>query len=566
MFKRNQSAQPQSPCGLAFDHRNGQIVIAEYAADGGFDIYRAVLGERRSVNLASTDLRTTLTKGNAHTDAPSLPVSPDAAEEDILRTIIERSQGDQSHVLAFTRTPDARIVVTQVEALAVTEIVRRTEQWLDDQQPEHTQPQEKTLRAETRTRAITRLWRASLGDIQPTGTAAILVIGDNDYAIGLWSEQTGLVYETEELFESGAGIEIKCQHARDVFTKFVAPESLAKLKLPEVTNAVLSAADGYADSMLALLNESPELDGIRIEHVSINIGNATRLDQPTAFAIGSLLDHETIPVCNLAVTPQLRLDEIERERKLKDRTANSHKARAAVLAILIPLVAVIAFTMAAWMDNGIEDVRLNSRINEETLTGQKLAQANSDYESSKANFAAFHSLLDNLITLRQRQPAAHQLLSDLNQRWPQDPTWYISELNVKGANVEIKGKTKNEQAITSFAKSLEFSNGLFTGILTRNNVEGNSPNSAPQQQQNEPPRSSVIEFTILSTYAPLATPGKAVAAPGQPQQMGPQPLPMPQPSLTNGPQARPKPVPAASAMPSGPIPNLPVPPQSQGTK
>ena len=561
MFKRNQSAQPQSPCGLAFDHRNGQIVIAEYAADGGFDIYRAIIGERRSVNLASTDLRTTLTKGNAHTDAPSLPVSPDDTEEDILRTIIERSQGDQSHVLAFTRTPDARIVVTQVEALAVTEIVRRTDQWLDDQQPEHTQPQEKTLRAETRTRAITRLWRASLGDIQPTGTAAILVIGDNDYAIGLWSEQTGLVYETEELFEPGAGIEIKGQHARDVFTKFVAPASLAKLKLPEVTNAVLSAADGYADSMLALLSESPELDGIRIEHVSINIGDATRLDQPTAFAIGSLLDHETIPACNLAVTPQMRLDEIERERNLKDRTANSHKARAAVLAILIPLVAVIAFTMAAWMDNGIEHVRLNSRINEETLTGQKLAQANSDYESSKANFAAFHSLLDNLITLRQRQPAAHQLLSDLNQRWPQDPTWYISELNVKGANVEIKGKTKNEQAITSFAKSLEFSNGLFTGILTRNNVEGNSPNSAPQQQ-NQPPRSSVIEFTILSTYAPLATPGKAVAGPVQPQQMGS----LQQPSLTNGPQAGPKPAASPSVLPSGPIPNLPVPPQSQGTK
>jgi Tfp pilus assembly protein PilN len=561
MFKRNQSAQPQSPCGLAFDHRNGQIVIAEYAANGGFDIYRTVLGERRSVNLANTDLRTTLTKGNAHTDAPALPVSSDAAEEDILRKIIERSQGDQSHVLAFTRTPDARIVVTQVEALAVTEIVRRTEQWLGDQQPEHTQPQEKTLRAETRTRAITRLWRASLGHIQPTGTAAILVIGDNDYAIGLWSEQTGLVYETEELFEPGAGIEIKCQHARDVFTKFVAPASLAKLKLPEVTNAVLSAADGYADSMLALLNESPELDGIRIEHVSINIGDATRLDQPTAFAIGSLLDHETIPACNLAVTPQMRLDEIERERKLKDRTANSHKARAAVLAILIPLVAVIAFTMAAWMDNGIENVRLNSRINEETLTGQKLAQANSDYESSKANFAAFHSLLDNLITLRQRQPAAHQLLNDLNQRWPQDPTWYISEINVKGANVEIKGKTKNEQAITSFAKSLEFSNGLFTGILTRNNVEENSPNSAPQQQ-NQPPRSSVIEFTVLSTYAPLATPGKAVTTPAQPQQMGS----LQQPSLTNGPQAGSKPAASPSVLPSGPIPNLPVPPQSQGTK
>src|SRR6266481_6038833 len=98
MFNRHQSAQPQSPCGLAFDHRNGQIVIAEYAASGGYDIYRAVLGERRSVNLESTDLRTTLTKGNAHTDALSFPISRDAAEEEVLRTIIEKSQGDQSHV------------------------------------------------------------------------------------------------------------------------------------------------------------------------------------------------------------------------------------------------------------------------------------------------------------------------------------------------------------------------------------------------------------------------------------------------------------------------------------
>jgi len=40
---------------------------------------------------------------------------------------------------------------------------------------------------------------------------------------------------------------------------------------------------------------------------------------------------------------------------------------------------------------------------------------------------------------------------------------------------------KNEQAIL-VRQSLEFSNGLFTGILTRNNVEGNSSNAGPQPQ------------------------------------------------------------------------------------
>jgi len=116
-------------------------------------------------------------------------------------------------------------------------------------------------------------------------------------------------------------------------------------------------------------------------------------------------------------------------------------------------------------------------------------------------------LLDNLIALRNRQPATHQLLTDLNSRWPEEKSWTIREINVKGANVEIKGKTRNEQAITSFAKSLEFSNGLFSGILTRNNVANNSLGVAsPAAQQIF--ASSVVEFTITSTYAPLALPNK----------------------------------------------------------
>jgi len=121
-------------------------------------------------------------------------------------------------------------------------------------------------------------------------------------------------------------------------------------------------------------------------------------------------------------------------------------------------------------------------------------------------------LLDNLIALRNRQPATHQLLTDLNERWPAEPSWTIREINVKGANVEIKGRTKNEQAITSFAKSLEFSNGLFSGILTRNNVANNSVGLAIAPSRQQVSSSNLIEFTITSTYAPLALPSKTATA------------------------------------------------------
>ena len=508
MLKRNHPTQPSSPCGLAFDDRNGQIVLAEFAASGGFDITRAIIGERRAVNLLSNDLRTTLTRGNAHTDALPLALSPDASEETILRAILEKTNGHRTHLLSFTRTPDRRIIVTQVDASAVDEIVHRTERWLEEQQPTHVSSEEKQIRTETRTRVITRLWRTSQVDT-PQGTTAILVLTEDDYTIGLWSEQSGLVYETEEDFEPGASSDIKCLHTRDTLAKFITAASLAKLRISNVTTVVLSAADSYGESMLSLLNDSVEFDSVEVQPLYLD-NHSTPLDQSTAFAIGALLDHPAVPNCNLSIGPEARLNQIETERQLATASQTAARFRVAVLSILLPFVAALAFLIALFVDNSVEAFRLQAQIDEETATAQRLAEANSDYESSKANFAAFRSLLDHLITLRNRQPATHQLLTDLNQRWPEEPSWYIQEINVKGANVEIKGKTKNEQAITSFAKSLEFSNGLFSGILTRNNVANNSAGTKPSAQQVA--SSSVIDFTITSTYAPLALPNKTTVA------------------------------------------------------
>jgi hypothetical protein len=547
MFKRNHSVPLSSPCGFAFDDRNGQIVIAEYAAARGFDIYKAVIGERRAVNVISNDLRTTLTRGNAHTDALPLSVAPDASEETILKAIIEKTNGDKTHLLAFTRTPDSRIIVTQVDTSAVDQIIHRTEKWLEEQQPGHINTQDKTLRAETRTRAITRLWRATQADT-PLGTAAILVLGEDDYTIGLWSEHSGLVYETEEAFERGASNEIKCFHTRDTLAKFITSASLAKLRLPSVTSVVLSTADAYGDAMLSLLKESVEFDSVSVESLHLDT-DSPPLDQPTALSIGALLDHATVPPSNLTIGPEARLNQITSERELVAASQSAAQIRVAVFSILLPFAAVFALLVALFIDSSIQARRLQARIDEETATGQKLAQANSDYESSKANFAAFRSLLDNLINLRNRQPATHQLLTDLNQRWPQEPTWYISELTVRGANVEIKGKTKNEQAITSFAKSLEFSAGLFSGILTRNNVANNSVGVSTSHAQQLSP-SSVIEFTITSSYAPLAIPGRAATA-----------TPMTQVTATAAPANTPTTGP--SVTPVGPS-SLPIPTSPQG--
>jgi hypothetical protein len=514
MFKRIHPLQPSSSCGIAFDDRNGEIIVAEFSASGGFHIQKAVIGERRAVDLLSNEIRTTLARGNAHTDALPLALSPDAPDETILRAILEKTKGDRTLLPNFSRTPDSRIIVTQVDSSAVDQIVHRTEKWLEEQQPTHINAEEKTIRTETRTRAITRLWRAGEVDTPP-GTAAILLLSDDDYTIGLWSEHSGLVYETEEDFEPGASTEIKCFHTRDTLAKFITGASLAKLKLPNVTTVVLSASDSYGDAMVSLLNDSVEFNSVRVQPLYLD-NNSTPLDQATALAIGALLDHAAVPPCDLAIGPEARLNQIETDRQRATASQTSASFRVALVAILLPFAAALAIVIALFVVNSVEALRLQAHIDEETTTAQKLAQENNDYESSKANFAAFQSLLDNLIALRKRQPATHQLLTDLNSRWPEEKSWTIREINVKGGNVEIKGKTKNEQAITSFAKSLEFSNGLFSGILTRNNVTNNSINGATSSAAQQVSSSSVIEFTITSTYAPLALPNKPTATQATP--------------------------------------------------
>lgn len=510
-FFRKQTT-PQNPCGLCIDPRNGQIVIAEFGADGGLDIYRPQISERRAINIFNTELRTTLLGGNAHTDQLHAPVDANNDDEAILKAII--SLDDETHSLGFSRTPDGRVLTTQVDQRSLNDVSGQILRWFAQQQPENTRTPEPTLRIETRARAIARLWNAS-NQPTPEGAVAFLVLSGSDYAAGLWSENTGLVYETEEQFEGGSTANIKCEHAREMFCRLVAQNTLDDLELPPVNNVVVSAPEDLEPIILELLGSSEELNGVTIRPVMLALSSADEaspLDQATALAIGALLDDTHVAPCDLAVSPEDRLAELHYAAAARDRANNSNKVIAACVAFLVPLVAVAAFVITCALDYKVEGARLQSRINQENATTTKLSKENADYDSAKANFATFNTLLDNLITLRRRQPATYQLLRDLNQRWPQDPTWSIQEVNAKGGSIEIKGRTKSEQSITAFTKSLEFSDGLFTNVLTKNNVQGNAANTAAQPTAAQ---SNVIEFTVLTTYTPLAVPGSQ--APGQPQ-------------------------------------------------
>ena len=504
-MKRNRKPNVQPPTGLYLDERNGVVVIADYAPDGSFDIHRAVVDERRAVNITAPHLRTVVEAASAHSQFAQISATASESDEQIITSLLETTQQDHGLIGNFTRSPHGQILLTQADELAISQTNRKLETWLEAQQPTHVEKLPYALRVETRARAIARLWHATSNP--PTDeTVAFLVVGYDDYGVALWSHNAGFAYETEEFFEQGANYQIKLRHACTTFTRLLSADTIHNLDLSPVTRAIISVPADFHDAVVGMLAAERDLGHIHISPVNLSADeNAEPLDQASALAIGALLDDPEMPPCDLNIALNEQLEDIRRSNAEQQSTQHQTRAMRAAVASLIPIVAVAAFAIASYGDRMVERARLQARLATEEKISKQLAKENADYESSKTNFATFQSLLNNLIGLRKRQPAMEQLLRDLNQRWPKEQSWFISEINVKGPSVEIKGKTRNEQAVTSFAKSLEFSDGLFTNILAKNNVQGVTANPSLQATL---PASNIIEFTVNATYAPLATSGK----------------------------------------------------------
>ncbi len=557
LFRREQPVE-ESPCGLAFDEEKGEAVIAEYASDGGFEIHRVPADERRAVNINASDVRTCVLGWNAHTSLARLPVTAESTDEEILRSIIEAANTDPNAAafnFTYSRTPDRLLTLTQAETADIADTLRKANAWLDTQRATHLKQEDRArIRLETRTRCNMRLWLSSGVDVDTCNTA-FLTVGAGGYAMGLWSPHSGYIYETEERFERGASLEMIAAHTRDVLIKFIAPSSLAQLGLDFVGRVVVSAVPALEDHLFQVLREAPELhhaliEGIRLNYSTDRATEGDELDYATTLALGALIETELPSPVDLSVTPQEQLEQFSESHKIIEVAQVQKTARKARLAMAVPVIVIVAFLATTWFQNRAEALRISSNIEAEKQTAAQLKQATEDYESSKKNFGMFRSLLDNLISLRQRQPATHQLLRDLDTRWPRDASWYVAEVNVKGTNVEIKGRTRNEQAITAFAKTLEFSDGLFTNILTNNNVAGTSLTGTSASAT--PQSSNVIEFTVRANYSPMKTPGQvgttateasAATMPSTPaptpSSAAPSQIVPPQPPFANGANTKP---------------------------
>ena len=524
-LRPGKSVVAEPPCGVAFDRASDDVVIAERLKGGGFNVKRVGRHEAQAALITAHEVRTVIAGWSAHTDRTPLAVTAEDSDEHILEQLIEAQARDEGTVnlrYTFTRTHGGRVMLTQALKAEADETLGALRTWLSRQRV--TAGPSLRVVVDTATRCATRLWLEGpvrRGEVKEDSSVAVLVVGEDGYGMGLWDTSAGFVYETGEKFKAGAADVQLAGHVHSKLSNFVSAATVEKLGLHPVKHLIVLTSPKLKEPLGAFLHESPALREISFERLLMPVGeedSVEELDLPAALAMGALLDAEMVPAANLSADLPAQLGERQRANAALLHAQQSVVRGHVAYAAAAPLLLLVTFLLVAWGARASESGALAQSISEEKATAERLKQANADYEAAKANFAVISNLITQITTLRDKQADAYQLLVELNSRWPQGTPWFVTEVISAGNQIEVKGRARDEQALTAFVRALENSEGVFSGV-TESHSDPNSGNvgaGVPGPVQGGPQKSGpVVQFVVKATYTPRSDNpgGRATAAP-----------------------------------------------------
>lgn len=196
------------------------------------------------------------------------------------------------------------------------------------------------------------------------------------------------------------------------------------------------------------------------------------------------------------------------------------------------LLGLVVFgLLAAWMfydysstSSAIADLQ-NQKTEQDRLQAQ-MQVVNKERQDLEKKMADTQARIDAIQKLRASQQGPGEVLREIKQRFDSIPGLYLKSVDQKGGELVIKGESPNEASVTNFAKSMEFSSGLFSNLTIETQreemkfaapepVAGSTAAPAPAEDPNAP-KPEVVAFTIKCSYTPGGQQkAQASAAPGQ---------------------------------------------------
>ena len=152
------------------------------------------------------------------------------------------------------------------------------------------------------------------------------------------------------------------------------------------------------------------------------------------------------------------------------------------------------------------------QLEEQKQIEKELEVVIKEQKELEEKIAAIDARIEAIKNLRASQAGPVAVLEAMRERIAMVPGLYLQSIEQTGDQITIKGNSPDEDAVTQFGRSLEFSNGLFSNlnIETQREEKVNQAVPASVTTGGEAPKVQVVNFTIKTAY----TPSKAAQAPG----------------------------------------------------
>ena len=158
--------------------------------------------------------------------------------------------------------------------------------------------------------------------------------------------------------------------------------------------------------------------------------------------------------------------------------------------------------------------------NQKRINAQMLAIQKEQTELEKKT-KEIQARIDAIKKLRDSQQGPTALLQEIKARFDAVPGLYLTSVENKDGEVTIRGLSPNEQSVTKFGQSLEFSNGLFGNLSIETNREAAKVappapgTAAPAASDTSIPTPEVIAFTVKASFGSAKTQQPAPAPANQ---------------------------------------------------
>jgi Tfp pilus assembly protein PilN len=188
-----------------------------------------------------------------------------------------------------------------------------------------------------------------------------------------------------------------------------------------------------------------------------------------------------------------------------DRKVNSPVSRLLMMALAVGflLVAVIGWDV---ISTQMAKNQAERELEEQKQISAELETVLKEQKELEQRIKNIDTRIEAIKKLRASQAGPSAVLEALRERIAMVPGLYLESVEQTGDQLTIKGNSPDEQAVTQFGRSLEFSNGLFSNlsIETQRKEEQNQQVSTgpTNAQQSDANKLVLVGFSIRCAYTP----------------------------------------------------------------